>query len=337
MTTIYDIAKKTGFSITTVSRALNNYTDVSKTTKKIILDAVTEMGYYPNSSARSLTTKKSWTLGVIFVEDLGIGMKHPFFSAVIESFKQNAEAQGYDIIFLSRNVGGEEKSYLDHASHRGVDGIIIMCSDHKDKEVQQLIESPFPTVVVDLHSDQSSVVYSDNFRGSMLAVDHLVELGHRNIAHIKGHDTTYAGLERLRGFRAAMEKHSLSIPSSYIVDGGFFSVDGGYLAMKELLQLNEHRPTAVFVAGDNMALGALKACKESGITVPDDLSIVGFDDIEVGQHITPTLTTIHQDTDLIGKKASEVLIQQINTRSNEYAAVTIPVKLIVRESTKAIS
>ncbi|MBM7094838.1 LacI family DNA-binding transcriptional regulator [Bacillus sp. H-16] len=335
MTTIYDIAKKTGFSITTVSRALNNYTDVSEKTKKKILEAVDEMGYYPNSIARSLTTKKSWALGVIFVEDLGVGIKHPFFSAVIESFKQNVESLGYDIIFLSRNIGGEEKSYVDHAIHRGVDGIIVMCSDFEDKEVQKLIESPIPSLVVDLHSDKSSVVYSDNYRGSILAVDHLHELGHRKIAHIKGHQKTFAGLERLRGYRSAMENYGLDIPSSYIADGGFFSYEGGYDAMKEILSL-EDRPTAVFVSGDNMALGALKACKEAGVSVPDDLSIVGFDDIEISKHITPGLTTIRQDTDLIGKKASEVLVQQINMRSRDYAAVTIPVQLVVRESTKAI-
>ncbi|RNA66647.1 LacI family DNA-binding transcriptional regulator [Alteribacter keqinensis] len=336
MTTIYDIAKKTGFSITTVSRALNNYTDVSEKTKKKILEAVDEMGYYPNSIARSLTTKKSWTIGVIFVEDLGVGMKHPFFSAVIESFKQNVEALGYDIIFLSQNIGGEEKSYVDHAIHRGVDGIIVMCSDFDDVEVQKLIESPIPSLVVDLHSDKSSVIYSDNYRGSILAVDHLVELGHRNIAHIKGSEQTYAGLERLRGFRSGMEKHQLDVPSSYIADGGFFSYEGGYEAMQNILALGEKRPSAVFVSGDNMALGALKACKEAGVSVPDDLSIVGFDDIEISKHITPALTTVRQDTDLIGKKASEVLVHQINTRSRDYAVVMIPVSLVVRESTKAV-
>ncbi|PYZ96393.1 LacI family transcriptional regulator [Alteribacter lacisalsi] len=335
MATIYDIAKKTGFSITTVSKALNNYTDVGEKTKKKILEAVEEMGYYPNSIARSLTTKKSWTIGVIFVEDLGIGMNHPFFSAVIESFKKQVEGQGYDIIFLSRNIGGEEKSYLDHALHRGVDGVIVVCSNYKDKETNKLIESQLPSVVVDLHSEISSVVYSDNYEGSVLAVKHLYELGHRKIAHIKGADKTFAGQERLNGFLDTMKDLKLDVPENFLVEGEFFSYDGGYNAMQKLMSLDD-RPTAVYVAGDNMALGAMKACREMKIAVPADISIVGFDDIEVAKHVTPALTTIRQDTDMIGIKASELLVNQINSESKGGNAVKIPVELIERESTQAI-
>ncbi|TMW70929.1 LacI family DNA-binding transcriptional regulator [Alteribacter natronophilus] len=335
MATIYDIAKKTGYSITTVSKALNNYTDVGEKTKKKILEAVEEMGYYPNSIARSLTTKKSWAIGVIFVEDLKIGMNHPFFSAVIEAFKKQVEAQGYDIIFLSRNIGGEEKSYLDHALHRGVDGVIVVCSNYKDEETEKLIKSPLPTVVVDLHSDESSVVYSDNYDGSVLAVKHLYELGHRRIAHIQGIQRTHAGTERMRGYRDTLQELKLDAPDEYVADGGFFSYEGGYEAMKELLSL-DNRPTAVYAAGDNMALGALKACREMNVAVPDDVSVVGFDDIEVAKHVTPALTTIRQDTDMIGIKASELLVNQINSGSKEGQAVKVPVELIERESTKAI-
>lgn len=335
MATIYDIAKKTGFSITTVSRALNNYPDVSAKTKKLILEAVEEMDYYPNSIARSLTTKKSWTLGVIFIEDLGVGIKHPFFSAVIQSFKQRVESFGYDIIFLSQNIGLEKKSYLDHALHRGVDGIIVVCSNYDNPEVQNLMESNIPSVVIDLHSNKSSVVYSDSFSGSELAVNHLYTLGHRKIAHISGHANTFAGTERLRGFLEAVEKHQLNIPSPYIVEGGFFSYEDGYHAMKVLLELKD-RPTAVFVAGDMMALGAISAIKEVGLNVPEDFSIIGFDDIELAKYTTPKLTTVRQDTDLIGENAAKVLLNQINDNNKVYSAVTVPVELINRESTRAI-
>jgi DNA-binding LacI/PurR family transcriptional regulator len=333
--TIYDIAKKTGFSITTVSRALNNYPDVAAKTKKLILDAVEEMDYYPNSIARSLTTKKSWTLGVIFIEDLGVGIKHPFFSAVIQSFKQQVEDFGYDIIFLSQYVGSEKKSYLDHALHRGVDGIIVVCSNYDNPEVQNLMASNIPSVVIDLHSNKSSVVYSDSFSGSELAVNHLYSLGHRKIAHISGHTKTFAGTERLRGFVEAVNKLNLTIPSTFIVEGGFFSYEDGYDAMKVLLELKD-RPTAVFVAGDMMALGAISAVKEVGLNVPEDISIVGFDDIEIAKYTTPKLTTVRQDTDLIGENAAKVLLDQINDNNKVYSAVTVPVELINRESTKEI-
>ncbi|WP_078551703.1 LacI family DNA-binding transcriptional regulator [Bacillus alkalicellulosilyticus] len=335
MTTIYDIAKKTGFSITTVSRALNNYTDVSEKTKKKILEAVEEMGYYPNNVARSLTMKKTFTIGVIFVEDLGIGMKHPFFGGVIESFKQQVEKVGYDVIFLSKHLGGEEKSYIQHALHRGVDGVVIFSSEKDDIEVQKLIDSSLPTVVIDLYSKKSSVVYSDNVHGSELAVQHLYDLGHRKIAHIYGHQASFAGLERLKGFYSAVKKLGLTIPDSYIVDGHYFSYEKGYSAMETLLSL-EDRPTAVFVAGDLMAIGAISAIRTFGLQVPDDISIIGFDDIELAKYITPALTTIKQNTDLIGESAADALLNQIDKKNKVYTAVTIPVELVIRDSTKAI-
>ncbi|WP_413382682.1 LacI family DNA-binding transcriptional regulator [Alkalihalobacillus sp. 1P02AB] len=332
MTTIYDIAKKTGFSITTVSRALNNYTDVSEKTKKIILDAVEEMGYYPNSIARSLTTKKSWAIGVIFAEDLGLGIKHPFFNGVIEGFKKYVERFGYDIIFLSKKVGGETKSYIDHALHRGVDGVVVFSSHYDDREVNKLIDSALPSVVLDLHSNNTSVVYSNNYQGSELVVDYLHSLGHRKIAHICGHKTTFAGTERSKGFFNSVERLQLQIPSDYVVDGGFFSYEGGYQAMKKLLALKE-KPTAVYVAGDTMAIGAMRAIQDEGLNVPDDISIVGFDDIELAKYVSPALTTVKQDMDLLGESAAEVLIKQMNEKNKAYSAVKIPVELIKRHST----
>ncbi|TYS67106.1 LacI family transcriptional regulator [Sutcliffiella horikoshii] len=335
MTTIYDIAKKTGFSITTVSKVLNNYTDVSEKTKKKILEAVEEMGYYPNSHARSLMTKKSWTIGVVFMENLGVGIKHPFFNAVIESFKQRAEQFGYDMLFVSRNIINEKKSYLDHFRHRGVDGVVVVCSVSDDPEVKKLMESPLPTVIIDMHSSKSSVVYSDNSYGSVLAVDYLYSLGHRKIAHIYGHQETYAGTERLKGFIKAVKKHNLDIPKSYIVNGGFFSLESGEQAMKELLSLDD-RPTAVYAAGDNMAIGAMKAIREFGLSVPDDISVIGYDDIEIAKHIAPPLTTVKQDMSQLGSTAADLLLDQINDKTKLNKAVTIPVELIIRETCKVI-
>lgn len=334
-TTIYDIARKTGYSITTVSRALNNYPDVSANTRRIILEAVEEMGYYPNSTARSLTTKKSWTLGVIFIEDLGVGIKHPFFGAIIQSFKQHVEKVGYDLIFLSQNIGEEKKSYLDHAVHRGVDGVIIVSSTYDDPEVERLMGSPIPSVIIDVHSHKSSVVYSNNFSGSEMAVKYLHSIGHHKIAHISGHQRTFAGIERLKGFQHAAKELKLNIPSYYITEGGFFSYEGGYGAMKLLLELDD-QPTAVFAAGDLMAIGAINAIRDYGLSVPQDVSIVGFDDIELAAFTTPKLTTIKQDTDLIGENAAKVLLNQINEKNKVFSAVTIPVELMIRESTRNI-
>lgn len=334
MITIYDIAKKTGFSISTVSKVLNKRADVSEKTKKIINAAVEELGYFPSSSARSLSTKKSWTIGVVFVEDAGNGLEHPFFNAVIENFKKVVEIEGYDLLFASRKIGKEKRSYLDHFMYRGVDGVAVVCSSHTP-EIQKLIESDIPSVVIDLDTRGVSVVYSDNCFGSELAVNHLVSLGHRHIAHISGHQRLYVGVERLEGYKQTMAKHNLSINDAYIVDGGYFTYEGGKRAMNQLLAL-ETIPSAVYVAGDLMAVGAISAIHEAGLRVPEDVSIVGFDDIQIAQYLNPALTTVRQDTALIGKTAANLMMDQMVNKKKQHMAVKIPVSLIVRDSCKNV-
>lgn len=332
MGTIYDLAKITGFSITTVSKALNNYSDVSEKTKAKIVQAAADMGYLPNAHAQSLSTKRSWTIGVMFSEAHGVGMMHPFFNAIIESFRKATEQQGYDLIFASRNLRNRDMSYLEHFRHRAVDGIVVICSDQMDQHVQELIQSTIPIVVVDMDSTDCSVVFSDNLTGGELAVNHLHQLGHRLIAHIAGDTTTDAGSARIEGYKQAMGHLGLPIPDGYIVSGGFFSVEEGKQAMQELLALPE-RPTAVFVAGDQMAIGAIDAIHEVGLRIPEDLSVVGYDDIELAKFITPKLTTVRQDTDTIGQHAANLLIEQIVNKKRVMTTDIIPVDLIVRHST----
>ncbi|ADU28955.1 LacI family DNA-binding transcriptional regulator [Evansella cellulosilytica] len=334
MTTIHDIAKKTGFSIATVSKVLNNYKDVSENTRKVIFEAVNEMGYYPNSSARTLTTKKSWSIGVVFDED-EIGMEHPFFNAVIESFKKHVGKQGYDLLFASNRIGNVPKTYIDHFQHRGVDGVVVVNSVLEDPDVEKLMKSNMPSVVIDFDSREASVVYSDNHHGSELAIDHLYSLGHRKIAHIAGSNSLFAGIHRKNGYLLAMEKFGLPLKDEYIVEGGHFSYEGGQDAAKKLLKCEE-RPTAIYVAGDLMALGAISELKKHGLSVPDDISVIGFDDIELSRYTTPGLTTIRQDTTLIGKIAANLLMDQINDKKKHYMSVKIPVKLIERNSCKKI-
>ncbi|MED4128591.1 LacI family DNA-binding transcriptional regulator [Shouchella miscanthi] len=330
MITIYDIAKKTGFSISTVSKVLNKRNDVSEKTKKIINEAVTELGYLPSSNARSLSTKKSWTIGVVFVEDAGNGLEHPFFNAVIENFKKTVEIEGYDLLFASRKIGKEKRSYLDHFMYRGVDGVVVVCSSHTP-ELQRLINSDIPSVVIDLDTRGVSVVYSDNFHGAELAVDHLISLGHEKIAHISGHKKLYVGEERLQGYKQTMKKHDLFIPDEYIVDGGYFTYEGGKAAMERLLAAKD-TPTAVFVAGDLMAIGAMAAIYDAGLTIPDDISIVGFDDIQIAEYVHPALTTIRQDTKLIGKTAATLIMDQMANKKKAHMSVKIPVSLVTRRS-----
>ena len=331
MGTIYDLAKITGFSITTVSKALNNYKDVSEKTRAKILQAAAEMDYLPNAHAQSLSTKKSWAIGVMFSEANEVGMKHPFFNGIIESFRHATEEHGYDLIFASRNLRNRDMSYLEHFKHRAVDGIVVICSDRMDEQVQELMQSDIPIVVVDMDSANCSVVYSDNTEGARMAVNYLYELGHRHIAHIAGDSSIDAGAARVKGYELAMQTLDLPIQPGYLVNAGFFSVEEGKQAMEKLLQL-ESPPTAVFVAGDQMAIGAIEAVHEHGLRVPEDISIIGYDDIEMIKYITPKLTTIRQDTDEIGEAAAELLIEQMTAKERRTERRVIPVTLIERAS-----
>ncbi len=335
MITIYDLAKKTGFSSTTVSKALNNYPDVSKKTRQAILDTAAEMGYLPNAHAQSLSTKKSWTIGVMFSEDNEIGMKHPFFSAVIESFRKHAEKEGYDLILASRNLRNRGSSYLEHFMYRGVDGIVVICSDPNDPQVQEMIDASIPIVVIDMSNQNCSVVFSDNLSGGELAINYLHSLGHTKIAHISGEPTIYAGQVRIQGYLDAMKRLNLPILDGYLVNGGMFSIEEGSQAMEKLLDLKDP-PTAIFIAGDHMAIGAMEAAKKRGYKIPDDLSIIGYDDIEMASYVTPKLTTIKQDTDAIGIRATQLLMKQIIQKKKIITEEIIPVELIERESCKRL-
>ncbi|MBT2290001.1 LacI family DNA-binding transcriptional regulator [Paenibacillus albidus] len=331
MTTIYDIAKRTGYSPTTVSKAFNNYSDVREKTRQKILQTAREMGYVPNAHARTLTTKKSWTIGVLFVESTGAGIRHPFFSSVIESFKQVAVDKGYALMFISKNVGGKQSGYLENCRIRGVDGVVVFLSDYEDPYFQELLDSNIPTVIVDYETPQSHTVCSDNQAGARLAVEHLAALGHRRIAHISGGLNTIPGNRRQLGYEAAMKAQGLQVEEGFIAEGAYYSQESGYGAMLALLQLPE-RPTAVFASGDMLAIGAIMAARESGLRVPGDLSVIGYDDINLARYVTPGLTTVRQDTDRLGSRAAELLLSAIDGLLTGQEALVLPVELVVRDS-----
>ncbi|MEF2967622.1 LacI family DNA-binding transcriptional regulator [Paenibacillus sp. M1] len=334
MITIYDIAKKTGFSPTTVSKVFNDYSDVSAKTRRKILEAAEQLGYLPNAHARTLTTKRSWTIGVLYVEPSGAGILHPYFAGVIEGFKQVATARGYDLMFISKDIGGKKRSYLEHCKIRGVDGIVVILPDYADPYFLELLDSSIPCVLLDQESELKSTVCSDNLEGSLRAVEYLYRLGHRKIAHIGGGDT-FSGNRRLQGYMQAMEKLGLPVNPEHVIQGSFdYTVESGRAAMEQLLRAGE-RPTAVFAAGDNLALGAMMALKERGMKVPGDMSVVGFDDIEMAKYLTPSLTTVRQDTYALGNRAADMLIYTIEGGEGIRTDI-LPVELVIRESCRSL-
>ncbi|MBM6994317.1 LacI family DNA-binding transcriptional regulator [Paenibacillus sp. DXFW5] len=334
MITIYDIAQFTGFSPTTVSKVFNGYSDVSEKTRRKILDAADELGYVPNAHARSLTTKRSWMIGVLFIEPSGAGILHPYFGGVIEGFKQVATSKGYDLMFISKDIGGKRSGYLEHCKIRGIDGVVVVLPDASDPYFQELLESKIPCVLLDQKSTVKSTVYSDNAEGVRKAVSYLHSIGHRKIAHIGG-GPTFAGEQRLNGYIQAMEELGLTINPQHVVQGSYdYTIESGSRAMEELLKADE-RPTAVFAAGDNLAVGAMMAMKRHGLRVPEDISLVGFDDIEMAKFLTPALTTVRQNTYVLGSRAADMLIYSIEGGEDVQKGV-IPVELVVRESCRSL-
>ncbi|QUI24635.1 LacI family DNA-binding transcriptional regulator [Vallitalea pronyensis] len=336
MIKIGDIAKATGYSVTTVSKAFNNYTDISEKARNTILAKADELGYIPNAQARGLVMKRSFTIGVMLDEILGLGLTHPFFAGVVQAFREVVEERGYSMILISNQIGNSLiGSYLDHCKQRNVDGVFILCTNTDDEGIQALIHSDIPTVLFDIPDGDTHSVISNHYEGALEAVNYLIDKGHRKIAHIYGNTLTFAGAERKRGYMDVLNQHHIKVLDEYLVCGGYFDFKYGKKAMVELLAL-ETPPTAVFVSGDIMALGAIQACYERHIRVPEDLSIIGFDNVKLLDWITPALTTVAQDYKEIGKACCDILLKAISDKKLPPIQKIISTHMIKRNSCASI-
>ncbi len=337
MVTIKDISKISGYSVTTVSKALNNYSDISDKTKAKILELCDELGYVPNASARSLISKKSYTIGVIFEEITGVGLQHPLFSKILEAFKSSVEKFGYDILFLSKSSCFNNGSYYQHSLRKQVEAIFILCAEFDSNVMAELYQCPIPKVIIDFERSGVCNITSNNKKGINEAIDYFVKMGHTKIANIHGGLNTYIGQMRMDYFVEAMKAHNLEVIPEYNVSGELFGKQDGINAMNELLKL-EDRPTAVFCAADMLAIGAIQAIESAGMSVPKDFSIIGFDGINVGQMISPKLTTVRQKTEEIGATAARNILAMIQDKEQKNAGKTITVdtEIIVGETVRRL-
>jgi len=332
MANIKDIAEATGYSRTTVSKAFNDYTDISAKAKKLILEAAKELHYYPNAQARGLKMRRSFTIGVILDDLLGYGLSHPFFSTIIQSFRTEVEAYGYSLIMIASNLGNSNiESYISHCNQLSVDAVFILCTDSSDAGIQELIHSTIPTVLFDMPHEDTSCVMSNHYQGSRDAVECFVNLGHTKIAHIYGNQVTYAGGERQRGYLDAMADHGLKVRDEFMRSGGYFDLKYAKVAMEELLEL-EDRPTAVFASGDMMALGAAQVCNQQGVRIPEDMSIIGFDNLQLLDWIKPSLTSVAQDYDRIGQVCCRMLTDIIDKKVTGNIDEVIETTIVQRNS-----
>lgn len=336
MVSLKDISIKCGVSIATVSKAINDHKDVSQLTKDKINRVAKEMGYFPNSQARALKTNRTYNLGVIFLDQAESGLTHDFFAILLNSFKTEAENNGYDITFINKNIGKQKMTPYEHCKYRNVDGVLIACVDFKDPDVFEVINGDIPIVTIDHVFDGHSAILSDNRQGVRKLFDYVYSQGHRKIAYIQG-DKSSVNDSRTIGFFKAMSDYGIPVENDYVLNGVYHNAELTYELTKKLLNLPVP-PTCIFMPDDYSAIGGINAIVDSGLSVPNDISIVGYDGISLGQLLKPCLTTYRQSTASMGIHAARNLISLIeNPQTTFPEVINVTGELLIKDSVGKIT
>jgi len=336
--TIRDVAKLAGVSVSTVSLVFNNKGYVSSQTKAKVLEAAEKLGYAPSMIARKFATGKTNTIGLLaFISHehpLG-GFYMPVISGIIDvcgkaNYAFQLDIKGED----KKGVLNKSKIFVRIAKQKMLDGLLVLSHwPLQFEDIFNLLELKFPFVIVEsgLSNHRVNCVEIDNFTGACKAVEYLLKLGHKRIGYISGPVDQKDAQDRLKGYIETLRQHKISLDEDLIYYGDFHK-RSGYKGMNRLLSLSSP-PSAVFVANDNMCLGAMKAINKKGLSIPEDISVIGFDDIEAAAHTTPSLTTIHQPRYVLGQKAAELLIETMKNRSSQDPKrVLLNTELIIRDS-----
>lgn len=333
--TLKDIAEETGVSVTAVSRALSGHSDIGKETRDRILRVAEALNYQPNIAARTLVTQKSGVIGLFVLgRAKGEGFSHPFSGQVINGFADELTENGYDMMVFraSRPPDSRDPSYLDLCRRRMVEGAFLMGLRTDDPWLASLEASAIPIVTLDmpLAGEMTFAVGCDNVSAVRAAVRHLAYLGHTRIGIVNGYQRASVSLERFEAYSSALSDLGIPFDSALVADGEF-TADGGKRAFLSMIE-KASDVTAVFAASDLMALGVLVGVKERGLSVPNDLSVVGFDNIEMAAICSPPLTTLDQPRYELGQTAARTLIAACNGETPP-SRVLMKASLIVRGST----
>ncbi len=335
MVTIKAIARQCGCSPATVSKALNGAPDVGHEMMCRIRAAAEEMGYIPNAAARALKTARTYNFGVLFREGSRTGLAHEFFSLVLNGFQRRSEELGYDISFIGTRLGDRDYTYAEHARYRNYDGVAVITIPDADPPIRELVDSGIPTVTVDHEFNGCGCVMSDNVQGMRDLVSYVYAMGHRKIAFIHG-ETTVVTRVRVAAFCRVCAELGLPVPEGYLVPGVFHDPAASAAATRELMALRD-RPTCIFYPDDISYLGGLQAIEEMGLSVPEDVSAVGYDGIFLGQQLRPKLTTLRQQADLMGVRAAEELARAVSEgRTYLPGRIVIPGQLLPGETVRRL-
>jgi DNA-binding LacI/PurR family transcriptional regulator len=328
--TIREVAKKAKVSVATVSRVLNDSPLVKTDTREHVLKIVRELGYFPNVFARGLSKNKTEIIGLVVPPSPFLFSAY-YFNEILRGVEFEASKNNYRLLISVDQSGFEKSQVANLFNQRQVDGLIIVAIPLDALEKSGLEKRKIPLVLISTHSPQFNCVYADNIEGAVCATQHLIGLGHRRIAIINGVMSGSDAQERFKGYKEALVKNNIEYRQE-LVRVGNFRQEEAYKAMEELLGLKPP-PTAIFAANDLMAIGAMKAIKEKGMHIPQDISIVGFDDIDLASFIDPPLTTIRQPMFDIGKVAVESLIDIMDKKQAKTVQKALKTELVIREST----
>lgn len=311
MASLKTIAEACGVSVATVSKALNDHKDIGETTKERIREAAKQMGYTPNLAARSLKTNRTYNLGILFSENADSGLKHDYFAGILDSVRRAAGQRGYDITFINNDRSKKDRlSCLAYSKRRQFDGVLIACVDY-DEEVEELITGDIPVVMVDHIFNNRCSVVSDNIRGIRDLVEYIYACGHRRIAYIHGEETDVTR-NRVTSFHRVCQQLGIDSPAEYLGEAPYRDTETSYRETVRLLELRVP-PTCIMYPDDFSCLGGIRAIRERGLRIPEDISVVGYDGIEAVKHLFPKVTTLEQDVEQIGRSAANKLIDLIET------------------------
>lgn len=348
-----DIAKIVGVSRSTVSRVINNYPDIPAATREKVLKAIKEYNYYPNASARRLAGSKNSTLGIFVVDikdhekphhviqnDEALLYENTFFAPFTNAFIDQANKIHYYVlvstIFSSSELWKIQSAFYEKRIDAGV---IIGCGKEDYKKILKLMKKDFILAAVDIEIDSSNenkaiYVNTNNYQTAYDIGKYFIELGHKDIGIVTGDLEKLSGKTRFNGFKQALEDHNICLHDNFIGYGDF-TEPSGYQAMKNILQSSKH-PTAVFVSNDTMSVGAYKAINESNLKIPDDISVIGFDNIKISEYMSPPLTTANLSLSKIAKATTELLIQSVEKGCLEPTQKIIDVNIIKRKSCRSL-
>lgn len=332
--TLEEVGKLAGVSRATVSRVINNTGNVDPVLRQRVEEVIQETGYRPNLVARSLASNRSNILGLIIPSVAQTLFADPYFPALIQGISQACNTNDYTLSLFIFHSPQEEAQVFNRALGSGLlDGLIVTTNRIEDPFFDQMIDRNLPFVYVGRpHNNLASYVDVDNVIGVLLAVKHLIRLGYQRIAHVAAPLDTTVGIDRKQGYENALIEAGMPVDENMIAVGNF-SQDSGYVAMRHLLS---KQPDAVFVASDTMALGAIQAIHSAGLRVPEDIAVVGFDDLPPAEKANPPLTTVHQPIIQSGRIAVETLLDILDAGAEPPRHIILPTKLVIRASCGAL-